>query len=81
MVEAMNVSAQRIVELLATCLEIELASITFEATRENTLGWDSVVHLSLLGLIEDDFPGTLDRCPKLAEAQSISEIVSICNAP
>lgn len=76
----MNISIQRIVELLAICLEIEPSAIPFDATRENIEGWDSVVHLSVLGLIEDECPGILDRCPKLAEAQSIMELVSVCNA-
>ena len=76
----MNFSTQRITQLLAICLEIEPSAIPFDATRENTEGWDSVVHLSVLGLIEDECPGTLDRCPKLAEAQSIVDLVAICNA-
>ena len=76
----MKLSAQRITELLAICLEVETSAIPIDATWENTEGWDSVTHLSLLGLIEDECPGILDHYPKLAGAQSISDIASICNS-
>lgn len=76
----MNISFQRLTELLAICLEIEASVIPSDATWENTEGWDSVTHLSLLGLIEDECPGILDQFPKLAGAQSISEMAAICNS-
>jgi len=76
----MEVTALHVCELLAICLEIEASAIADDATRENTEGWDSVIHLSLLGLLEDNHPGILDLFPQLAEAMSISEIVTICNA-
>ena len=69
---------ERVRELLAVCLEIATSYIPENATRENTAGWDSVVHLSLLGMLEDESPGLLDRFPRLAESMSIAEIVSIC---
>ena len=69
----------RITQLLASCLEIEPNLVSENASRENTEGWDSVVHLSLLGLLEDELPGVLDRLPKLAEAQSVTEILQLIN--
>lgn len=70
---------KQIASLLAQCLELDAADVSIEATRETVEGWDSIVHLSLLGLLEDCSPGVLDRYPKLAEAQSIREIFSILN--
>ena len=46
-----------------------------DSTRSNTDGWDSVAHLSLLGALEENVEGTLDRHPKLADAQSVQEII------
>jgi len=71
------INQTRISELLATCLETDLALLSENATRENTETWDSIVHLSLLGLLEDELPGVLDRVPKLAEAQSVEEIYKL----
>jgi hypothetical protein len=76
----MKLSAQRMTELLAICLEVEASVIPADATWENTEGWDSVTHLSLLGLIEDECPGILDQFPKLAGAQSISDMATICSS-
>ena len=74
----MTVNTERVRELLAGCLETSVSEIPEDATRENTVGWDSVVHLSLLGMLDDETPGLLDRFPKLAESMSIAEIVTIC---
>lgn len=76
----MQINIQLVRELLASCLEVDVSIISNEATRENTEGWDSVIHLSLLGLLEDNHSGILDRYPQLAEATSIADIVLICNA-
>jgi len=75
-----SVKAERIRELLAACLETSVSELPEDATRENTVGWDSVIHLSLLGMLDDETPGLLDRFPKLAESASIAEIVSICTS-
>jgi hypothetical protein len=71
--------ANRLIQLLAICLELEPSLVSETASRENTEGWDSVVHLSLLGLLEDELPGVLDRLPKLAETQSVAEILKLIN--
>ena len=76
----MKISAKRITDLLAICLEVDASVIPSDATWENTEGWDSVTHLSLLGLIEDECPGILDQFPKIAGAQSILDMASICNS-
>lgn len=69
----------QITQLLANCLEVEPSQVSKTASRENTEGWDSIVHLSLLGLLEDESPGVLDRLPKLAEARSVTEILQLIN--
>jgi hypothetical protein len=76
----MSIKEERVRELLAACLEIETSDLPEQATRETTAGWDSVVHLSLLGMLEDESPGLLDRFPRLAESMSIAEIVAIVAA-
>ena len=73
------ISETTIVTLLAQCLEIDASEISVTSTRETVDGWDSIVHLSLLGLLEDCSPGVLDQYPKLAEAKSVNEIYAILN--
>lgn len=68
------ISIKQVRELLATCLELDPSLLPENPTRENVEGWDSIIHLSLLGLLEDISPGVLDEFPKLAEVQSIEEI-------
>ena len=65
--------------MLANCMELEPSLVSENSSRENTAGWDSIVHLSLLGLLEDELPGVLDRLPKLAEAQSVADIAKLIN--
>ena len=73
------VSEQRLLEILADCLEAELEAVSSTSTREGTDGWDSVAHLSLLGMLDDEIPGILDRCPGLADAAGVTEILTLLN--
>ena len=68
------ITIMQVRELLAACLELDPSLLPENPTRENVEGWDSIIHLSLLGLLEDVSPGVLDEFPKVAEAQSIEEI-------
>ena len=63
-----------ILNLLANGLEMDAAELDESSTRENTDAWDSVAHLSFLGLLEDRFPGILDSYSELAKAKSVEEI-------
>lgn len=63
--------------LLASCLECNPEKLSETSNHENTERWDSIAHLSLLGLLEDESPGLLDKKPALAEAKSLQEIMSI----
>lgn len=74
------ISASRVCDFLRTCLASDSASISGLSSPENTEGWDSIVHLSLLGMIEDEIPGILDRLPDLAGANSVAEICRMINA-
>ena len=74
------ISASRVCDFLRTCLESDSANISELSSPENTEGWDSIIQLSLLGMIEDEIPGTLDRLPDLAAANSVAEICRMINA-
>jgi acyl carrier protein len=74
------ISASRVCDFLRTCLESDSENISELSSQENTEGWDSIIQLSLLGMIEDELPGTLDRLPDLAGANSVAEICKIINA-
>lgn len=73
------ITEQRLLEILAECLETEVGAVSASSTREGTEGWDSVAHLSLLGMLDDEVPGILDRYPSLAEAASIGDILFLVN--
>jgi len=70
-------SEPRLLAMLAECLEIDVGSVSLGSTRDGTDGWDSVAHLSLLGMLDDEVPGILDRCPGLADAASVAEILGL----
>jgi len=53
--------------------------VSENASRDNTEGWDSIAHLSLLDLLEGEIPGVLERLPKLAEAHSVTDILQLIN--
>jgi len=74
------ISASRVCDFLRTCLESDSENISELSSQENTEGWDSIIQLSLLGMIEDELPGTLDRLPDLAGANAVAEICKIINA-
>jgi len=67
--------SEKLLNLLHECIGLNHEKPTMDSTRSNTDGWDSVAHLSLLGALEENVEGTLDRHPKLADAQSVQEII------
>lgn len=73
------ITATRITQLLASCLEMDPDTVSENASRDNTEGWDSIAHLTLLDLLEGEMPGVLDRLPRLAEAHSVTDIVQLIN--
>lgn len=73
----MTLSQQQIFDLIANGLDCEPTKITLESNNENLPEWDSIGHLSILGLLEDHYAGILDRHPELAEAQSVVSILAI----
>lgn len=73
----MSISENELLELIANGLNCDLSTVTLDSSSENMPEWDSVAHLSILGLLEDSIAGVLDEHPELAEARSVSSILAI----
>lgn len=70
-------SIDKLLELIANALEIELELLDIDSSAETIDAWDSIGHLTILGLIEDANPGILDLIPDLATAYSVQSITNL----
>ena len=56
---------------------LETEDIDFNSSMENTDGWDSLGHLSILSAIDQNLDGQASKLDELASATSVENIISI----
>ena len=56
---------------------LETEDINLNSSMENTDGWDSLGHLSILSAIDEGLGGKASNLDELASATSVENIISI----
>ena len=64
-------------EKIADALEEDPGAITLESSSENIEGWDSLGHITILGMLNDATDGASADLVDLTQATSVGEIVKI----
>jgi hypothetical protein len=72
-------TSQYLQNIVSKALEIDSSSLSDESSAENVEEWDSIGHISILGLLEEENPGILDKYPDLAIAVSVRELIQVLN--
>jgi len=62
---------------IADALEEDPGAITLESSSENIEGWDSLGHITILGMLNDATDGASADLVDLTQATSVGEIVKI----
>ena len=50
-------TSQYLQNIVSKALEIDSSSLSDESSAENVEEWDSIGHISILGLLEEENPG------------------------
>ena len=72
-------TSQDLQNIVSKALEIDSSSLSDESSAENVEEWDSIGHISILGLLEEENQGILDKYPDLATAVSVRELMQVLN--
>ena len=72
-------TSQYLQNIVSKALEIDSSSLSDESSAENVEEWDSIGHISILGLLEEENQGILDKYPDLATAVSVRELMQVLN--
>ncbi|MFL2693710.1 MAG: hypothetical protein ACJ0G1_08385 [Gammaproteobacteria bacterium] len=68
---------QELFDNIAESLDLESGSISIESSSENIDSWDSLGHITILGMLDDATNGTSADIVDLTQATSVAEIVQI----
>ena len=66
---------QKILNVIAKALDIDVSKISLETTSNDLEEWDSLGHLSLLMELDNNFDNVSEKAPQLASASTVKEIV------
>ena len=66
---------QKILNVIAKALGIDVSKISLETTSNDLEEWDSLGHLSLLMELDKAFNDVSEKAPQLASASTVKEIV------
>lgn len=58
-------------------LELDAGAVSLESSSENIEAWDSLGHISILGMLDDATNGASADIVDLTQATSMTEIVQI----
>ena len=72
-------TSQDLQNIVSKALQIDSNSLSDESSAENVEEWDSIGHISILGLLEEENQGILDKYPDLATAVSVRELMQVLN--
>ena len=64
-------------EKVADALDLDAGSVTLESSSENIEDWDSLGHITILGMLDDATNGASADIVDLTQATSMTEIVQI----
>ena len=64
-------------EKVEGALELDAATISLESSSENIEDWDSLGHITILGMLDDATNGASADIIDLTQATSMAEIVQI----
>lgn len=73
------ISIDNLIQLIANALEVDPSKLDRTSTTESIESWDSIGHITILGLLEDTNPGILDALPDLATANSVEALWMLLN--
>ena len=68
---------QKVYKAIEAALELPNDAITAESNTENTSGWDSIGHLSILAALDELFDGKIADIQEFGLASSVKEIAKI----
>jgi hypothetical protein len=71
----MNLS--ELFEKVEDALELDAGSVSMESSSENIEDWDSLGHITILGMLDDATEGASADIVELTQATSMAEIVQI----
>ena len=66
---------QRVREAIASCFGLDPGDVGPDTTQDDLAAWDSVGHLNLMLLVEDEFDVQLD-VPDMERLTSVAALVS-----
>lgn len=66
-----------LIEKVEDALELDAGSVSMESSSENIEDWDSLGHITILGMLDDATDGASADIVDLTQATSIAEIVQI----
>lgn len=67
-------------ELLSEALEVELSSLSSEVLLDELEEWDSIGQLSLIGLLDERFGGSVD-VDKLSDCVTCADLRALIQSP
>jgi acyl carrier protein len=66
-----------LIEKVEGALELDAGSVSMESSSENIEDWDSLGHITILGMLDDATDGASADIVDLTQASSMVEIVQI----
>jgi acyl carrier protein len=66
-----------LIEKVEGALELDAGSVSMESSGENIEDWDSLGHITILGMLDDATDGASADIVDLTQASSMVEIVQI----
>tara|TARA_B100000768_G_C11236417_1_gene357455 strand:+ start:497 stop:739 length:243 start_codon:yes stop_codon:yes gene_type:complete len=66
-----------LIEKVEGALELDAGSVSMESSSENIEDWDSLGHITILGMLDDATDGASADIVDLTQATSMAEIVQI----
>lgn len=66
-----------LLEKIEEALELEEGSVSMESSSETIEDWDSLGHITILGLLDDATNGSSAEIVDLTQATSVAEIVKL----
>lgn len=64
-------------EIIEDALELDAGSVTMDSSSENIEDWDSLGHITILGMLDDETSGESADIVDLTQAASVTEIAQI----
>jgi acyl carrier protein len=71
----MNVS--ELFDKVANALDLDAGSVGPDSSSENISDWDSLGHITILGMLDDETDGASADLVDLTQANSMGEIIQI----